>query len=185
MEGMLFVQPSPKLENHASTQLQLSQTIGGISFQKISEVQERNTFSKDFFLLVQTDEVNLENYHLLRSFEYEKYTLCKGFNWIKIFKLLKKSYFKFKKKCCRKQLIIIYIFSQVRKFFGKNRGGGHQQQQQQQQQQRPMSRHMVPRPFGLAFLSCFEELDRELCEPQIRAFMEQQVRYPATSMIYH
>ena len=99
--------------------------------------------------------------------------------------MFKKSYFKFKKKCCRKQLIIIYIFSQVRKFFGKNRGGGHQQQQQQQQQQRPMSRHMVPRPFGLAFLSCFEELDRELCEPQIRAFMEQQVRYPATSMIYH
>jgi hypothetical protein len=34
---------------------------------------------------------------------------------------------------------------------------------------------MVPRPFGLAFLSCFEELDRELCEPQIRAYMEQQV----------
>ena len=53
---------------------------------------------------------------------------------------------------------------QQKKFFGKNapRGGG------QQQQQRPMSRHMVPRPLGLAFLSCFEELDRELCKPQVR-----------------
>ena len=38
-----------------------------------------------------------------------------------------------------------------------------------------MSRHMVPRGLGLAFLGCFEELDRELCEPQIRAFMEEQV----------
>ena len=45
----------------------------------------------------------------------------------------------------------------------------------QQQQQRPMSRHMVPRGLGLAFLGCFEELDRELCEPNIRAFMEKQV----------
>ena len=27
----------------------------------------------------------------------------------------------------------------------------------------------------MAFLSCFEELDKELCEPRIRAFMEQQV----------
>ena len=34
---------------------------------------------------------------------------------------------------------------------------------------------MVPRGLGLAFLGCFEELDRELCEPQIRAFMEEQV----------
>ena len=64
----------------------------------------------------------------------------------------------------------------VRKFFGKNsRGGG-----QQQQQERPTSRHMVPRGFGLAFLSCFEELDRELCEPRIRAYMEQQVSKIAT-----
>ena len=47
--------------------------------------------------------------------------------------------------------------------------GGHQQQQ------RPTSRHMVPRGLGLAFLGCFEELDRELCEPKIRAYMEQQV----------
>ena len=49
------------------------------------------------------------------------------------------------------------------------RGGG------QQHQQRPSSRHMVPRGLGLAFLSCFEELDRELCEPKIRAYMEEQV----------
>ena len=35
--------------------------------------------------------------------------------------------------------------------------------------------YQVPRGFGLAFLSCFEELDKELCEPRIRAFMEQQV----------
>ena len=57
----------------------------------------------------------------------------------------------------------------MRKNFGKNnRGGG-------QQQQRPMSRHMVPRGLGLAFLGCFEELDRELCEPKIRAYMEEQV----------
>ena len=34
---------------------------------------------------------------------------------------------------------------------------------------------MVPRPFGLAFLACFEELDKELCDPKIRAFMEEQV----------
>merc|ERR1719250_493070 len=64
---------------------------------------------------------------------------------------------------------------QVRKNFGKNnRGGG------QQQQQRPISRHMVPRGLGLAFLGCFEELDRELCEPQIRAYMEEQVTKIAT-----
>merc|ERR1719419_628905 len=63
---------------------------------------------------------------------------------------------------------------QVRKNFGKNnRGGG-------QQQQRPMSRHMVPRGLGLAFLGCFEELDRELCEPKIRAYMEEQVTKIAT-----
>merc|ERR1740128_360190 len=66
---------------------------------------------------------------------------------------------------------------QVRKFFGKNRGGGHQQQQQQQ---RPTSRHMVPRGFGMAFLSCFEELDNELCDPKIRSYMEQQVTKIAT-----
>ena len=51
------------------------------------------------------------------------------------------------------------------------RGGG-----QGQGQQRPTSRHMVPRGLGLAFLSCFEELDRELCEPKIRAYMEEQVK---------
>ena len=38
-----------------------------------------------------------------------------------------------------------------------------------------MSRHMVPRGLGLAFLGCFEELDREMSEPQIRAYMEEQV----------
>jgi len=65
---------------------------------------------------------------------------------------------------------------QVNKNWGKNRGRGGQQPQQQ----RPMSRHMVPRGFGLAFLSCFEELDKELCEPRIRAFMEQQVTKIAT-----
>lgn len=59
----------------------------------------------------------------------------------------------------------------IKVFRGKpGRGGG-----QHQGQQRPQSRHMVPRGLGLAFLSCFEELDRELCEPKIRAFMEQQV----------
>ena len=42
-------------------------------------------------------------------------------------------------------------------------------------QERPTSRHMVPRGFGLAFLACFEELDMELCEPSIRAYMEKQV----------
>ena len=60
----------------------------------------------------------------------------------------------------------------IRVFRGKpQRGGG-----QAQGQQRPQSRHMVPRGLGLAFLSCFEELDRELCEPKIRAYMEEQVR---------
>ena len=54
---------------------------------------------------------------------------------------------------------------------GKPGRGGHQQGQQ-----RPTSRHMVPRGLGLAFLGCFEELDKELCEPKIRAYMEQQVR---------
>ena len=39
---------------------------------------------------------------------------------------------------------------------------------------------MVPRPFGLAFLACFEELDKELCDPKIRAYMEQQVTKIAT-----
>ena len=52
---------------------------------------------------------------------------------------------------------------------GRGGGGG-------QGQQRPTSRHMVPRGLGLAFLSCFEELDRELCEPKIRAYMEEQVK---------
>ena len=42
----------------------------------------------------------------------------------------------------------------------------------------------MPRGFGLAFLSCFEELDKELCEPRIRAFMEQQVIL-AFSMIHN
>ena len=64
---------------------------------------------------------------------------------------------------------------QQNKFFGKNnRGGG------QKQQPKAVSRHMVPRGFGLAFLSCFEELDKELCEPSIRAYMEQQVSKIAT-----
>ena len=53
---------------------------------------------------------------------------------------------------------------------GPPKKGSHQQQQQ-----RPTSRHMVPRGLGLAFLGCFEELDRELCEPNIRCFMEKQV----------
>ena len=47
-------------------------------------------------------------------------------------------------------------------------------------QQRAASRHMVPRAFGLAFFSCFEELDRELCDPPIRAYMEQQCSKIAT-----
>ena len=47
-------------------------------------------------------------------------------------------------------------------------------------QQRASSRHMVPRAFGLAFFSCFEELDRELCDPPIRAYMEQQCGKIAT-----
>lgn len=64
----------------------------------------------------------------------------------------------------------------TKKFFGKNnRGGGHHGNQE-----RPTSRHMVPRGFGLAFLSCFEELDFELCEPSIRAYMEKQVSKIAT-----
>ena len=29
----------------------------------------------------------------------------------------------------------------------------------------------------MAFLSCFEELDKELCEPKIRSFMEKQVKF--------
>ncbi|XP_023347076.1 DNA topoisomerase 3-beta [Eurytemora carolleeae] len=62
---------------------------------------------------------------------------------------------------------------QIRKHWGKKGGGGGGPPQQQQQ--RPTSRHMVPRPFGLAFLSCFEELDQELCDPKIRSFMEEQV----------
>ena len=68
----------------------------------------------------------------------------------------------------------------IKVFRGKpGRGGG-----QGQGQQRPQSRHMVPRGLGLAFLSCFEELDRELCEPKIRAFMEQQVRNSCLENIY-
>ncbi|XP_002155556.4 uncharacterized protein LOC100215195 [Hydra vulgaris] len=64
---------------------------------------------------------------------------------------------------------------QENKFFGKNsRGKG------QKQQPKALSRHMVPRGFGLAFLSCFEDLDKELCEPSIRAYMEQQVSKIAT-----
>ena len=34
--------------------------------------------------------------------------------------------------------------------------------------------------FGLAFFSCFEELDNELCDPPIRAWMESQVMKIAT-----
>ena len=58
-----------------------------------------------------------------------------------------------------------------------NRGkpGGGRGGHQGQGQQRPTSRHMVPRGLGLAFLGCFEELDKELCEPKIRAYMEEQV----------
>ena len=62
---------------------------------------------------------------------------------------------------------------QQRKFFGKNAP-------RQPQQERPTSRHMVPRPLGLAFLSCFEELDWELCKPEVRAYMEKQVTKIAT-----
>jgi len=62
------------------------------------------------------------------------------------------------------------------KFFGKNkpRGGANQGQE------RPTSRHMVPRGFGLGFLACFEDLDNELCEPSIRAYMEKEVSKIAT-----
>ena len=43
---------------------------------------------------------------------------------------------------------------------------------------RPAATPATPEPpYGAKGpLSCFEELDRELCEPKIRAFMEQQVR---------
>ena len=62
----------------------------------------------------------------------------------------------------------------IKKYFGKNnRGDG-------QQAPRPSSRHMVPRGFGLAFLSCFETLDYELCEPTIRSYMEKQITKIAT-----
>jgi len=60
------------------------------------------------------------------------------------------------------------------KFFGKGKKPNGPQQE------RPTSRHVVPRGFGLAFLACFEELDMELCEPSIRAYMEQQVNQIAT-----
>eukprot|EP00111_Clytia_hemisphaerica_P010804 TCONS_00031598-protein len=60
------------------------------------------------------------------------------------------------------------------KFFGKGK------KPQGPQQERPTSRHVVPRGFGLAFLACFEELDMELCEPSIRAYMEKQVTQIAT-----
>lgn len=59
----------------------------------------------------------------------------------------------------------------VRKFFGKkNRGGGRGRGRGQPPQ--PASRHVVPRGFGLAFLSCFENLDHELCEPAIRGLVK-------------
>jgi len=66
-------------------------------------------------------------------------------------------------------------FIPVKKYFGKNnRGRGGNQQPP------PKSRHMVPRGFGLAFLSCFENLDYELCEPTIRGYMEKQITKIAT-----
>merc|ERR1719291_10023 len=39
----------------------------------------------------------------------------------------------------------------------------------------PKSRHMVPSGLGLALIGAYMTLDRELCEPQVRAFMESQV----------
>mmetsp|Transcript_162017 Transcript_162017/g.519455 ORF Transcript_162017/g.519455 Transcript_162017/m.519455 type:complete len:912 (+) Transcript_162017:19-2754(+) len=43
------------------------------------------------------------------------------------------------------------------------------------QPERPTSRHMVPTGLGLAMIAGFERIDRELCEPTLRAFMERQV----------
>merc|ERR1719188_767008 len=39
----------------------------------------------------------------------------------------------------------------------------------------PASRHMVPTGLGLALIGAYTRVDKELCEPKIRAFMEQQV----------
>lgn len=43
------------------------------------------------------------------------------------------------------------------------------------QPERPASRHMVPTGLGCAMIGGFEKIDRELCEPAVRAFMERQV----------
>merc|ERR1719453_246408 len=37
------------------------------------------------------------------------------------------------------------------------------------------SRHMVPTSLGLALIEGYNRIDRSLCEPSVRAFMEQQV----------
>jgi len=39
----------------------------------------------------------------------------------------------------------------------------------------PKSRHMVPTGLGLALIGSYQRLDKTLCEPQVRANMEQQV----------
>lgn len=40
---------------------------------------------------------------------------------------------------------------------------------------RPKSRHMVPTGLGLAILDMFFRLVPEVCEPDVRAYMEKQV----------
>ncbi|CAE8677976.1 unnamed protein product, partial [Polarella glacialis] len=41
--------------------------------------------------------------------------------------------------------------------------------------QQPTSRHVVPTGLGLALIGSYDLIDRELCEPEVRAFMERQV----------
>lgn len=60
---------------------------------------------------------------------------------------------------------------------GKSKGKG------QEGGEKPQSRHMVPSPLGLSFCAAFQELDKELCQPEIRAFMERQVSQVADGIL--
>jgi len=41
--------------------------------------------------------------------------------------------------------------------------------------EQPTSRHMVPTGLGLALIEGYKRIDKSLCEPEVRAYMEQQV----------
>eukprot|EP00397_Hematodinium_sp_SG-2012_P013361 GEMP01013564.1.p1 GENE.GEMP01013564.1~~GEMP01013564.1.p1 ORF type:complete len:860 (+),score=141.73 GEMP01013564.1:77-2656(+) len=49
--------------------------------------------------------------------------------------------------------------------------------------EQPKSRHMVPTSLGKALIAGYNRLDKSLCEPSVRAYMEQQVKQIAEGSV--